>query len=229
MHDTKFNGVPILFSWASRGKTVDYVYDLNSALQSRDNLVKLAEILDQTNATGFDVVAHSMGNLVTIEAMRQIVKSRQLNSNRLRRVMMASPDIDLDLFEAQLSDFNDIKSLFYVFVSNDDRALAASTTIAGGVSRVGVADPERLAALGVNVIDLSDIKDTSSIKHSKFSETPEIVQLIGKSISSGNTLSAQSPEAVAANATGELVRGVTVIPAAIIGGASSVVIKLGNQ
>ena len=230
VHDTGFEGVPVLFSWASRGKTADYVYDINSALQGRDNLVKLATVLNQTSARRFDVVAHSMGNLVTIEAMRQIVKTNRFgNDNRLRLVMMASPDIDLDLFETQLKDFGELKKLFFVFISSDDIALAASTTIAGGISRVGSADPERLAALGVNVIDLSDIEDTGSINHSKFSESPEIVQIIGKGIKEGNTLNAQSAESVAASATGDLVRSVTVIPAGVIGGASSLIVRLGNQ
>ena len=35
VHDTGFTGVPVLFTWASRGKTIDYVYDINSALQAR--------------------------------------------------------------------------------------------------------------------------------------------------------------------------------------------------
>lgn len=230
VHDTGFEGVPVLFSWASRGKTADYVYDINSALQGRDNLVALADILNRSNAKGFDLVAHSMGNLVTIEAMRQIVNSGRLNErNRLRLVMMASPDIDLDLFETQLKDFGELKKLFFVFVSSDDIALAASTTIAGGISRVGSADPERLAELGVNVIDLSEIEDKGSINHSKFSDSPEIVQIIGKSINEGNTLQAQSAESAAASATGDLVRSVTVIPATVIGGASSLIVKLGNQ
>ncbi|EHK55156.1 alpha/beta hydrolase, partial [Allomesorhizobium alhagi] len=30
-HDAKYSGTPVLFSWASGGKTVDYVYDNNSA------------------------------------------------------------------------------------------------------------------------------------------------------------------------------------------------------
>ena len=35
VNDTGFKGVPILFSWASRGNTMDYVYDINSVLQAR--------------------------------------------------------------------------------------------------------------------------------------------------------------------------------------------------
>lgn len=230
VHDSDFKGVPVLFSWASSGKTVDYLYDINSALQSRDNLVRLGGILEQTNARGFDVLAHSMGNLVTIEAFRQIVKQGNGAANtRLRRVIMASPDIDVDLFEAQLADFKDLKKLFYVLVSADDKALAASTRIAGGISRVGTTDPNRLAELGLNVVDLSAIDDPGTINHSKFADSPEIVQLIGRSIQKGNTLSARSPQSLATNTTTDIIRGVAEIPVQIIGGASGAIITLGQQ
>jgi esterase/lipase superfamily enzyme len=36
--DTGFNGVSVLFSWASAGKATRYVYDLNSALVARTKL-----------------------------------------------------------------------------------------------------------------------------------------------------------------------------------------------
>jgi len=230
VHDTGFKGIPVLFSWASRGKTVDYVYDLNSALQARDQMVRLGQILSQTDARMFDLVAHSMGNLATIEAMRQLVREGNGEPDtRLRRIIMASPDIDIDLFEAQIADFNDLKKRFYVLVSSDDRALALSTTIAGGISRVGATDPERLAELGVNVVDLSAIDDPGTINHSKFADAPEIVQLIGRGIREGNTLSARSNQSIASNATTEIIRGVAEIPVQIIGGASGAIITLGGQ
>ncbi|MEM8795003.1 MAG: alpha/beta hydrolase, partial [Pseudomonadota bacterium] len=59
VHDTNYTGVPVLFSWASRGKTFDYLYDLNSALQSRDELERLGVLLTGVQAKHFDVVAHS--------------------------------------------------------------------------------------------------------------------------------------------------------------------------
>jgi len=230
VHDSGFKGVPVLFSWASRGKTVDYVYDLNSALQARDQMVRLGSILSQTDARMFDLVAHSMGNLATIEAMRQLVREGNGEPNtRLRRIIMASPDIDIDLFETQLADFGDLKKLFYVLVSSDDRALALSTTIAGGISRVGATDPAQLAALGVNVVDLSAIDDPGTINHSKFADAPEIVQLIGRSIQEGNTLSARTNQSIAANTTSGIIRGVAEIPVQIIGGASGAIITLGGQ
>lgn len=74
VNDTGFQGVPVLFTWASRGRALDYVYDINSALQARFYLMELASILTASKAESFSVVAHSMGNLVTLEAMTALVK-----------------------------------------------------------------------------------------------------------------------------------------------------------
>ena len=204
--DTGFRGVPVLFTWASRGRTVDYVYDINSALHARHHLVKLAGILSETNASSFGVVAHSMGNLVTLEAMSLLVQQRKQSGDRLSNVVLAAPDVDLDIFTQHMQTLKPIKNKFFVLASSDDRALDASKRIAGGVSRAGAADPKDLAKLGLNVIELSEVEDKSSINHTKFAESPEIVQLIGKGINDGNTLSTveQTPTA---DAVGSIFRG----------------------
>lgn len=186
--DTGFRGVPVLFTWASRGRTVDYVYDINSALHARFHLVTLAGLLSQTNAKSFGVVAHSMGNLVTLEAMSMSLRDNIDSASRLSHVVLAAPDVDLDIFGQHMSSLSPIKHKFFVLVSRDDRALDVSQRIAGGVSRAGSANPEDLARLGLNVIELSEVEDRSSINHTKFAESPEIVQLIGKGINDGNTL-----------------------------------------
>ena len=36
VHDAGYQGTPVLFTWASAGRTVDYVYDSNSATAARD-------------------------------------------------------------------------------------------------------------------------------------------------------------------------------------------------
>ncbi|TIT71843.1 MAG: alpha/beta hydrolase, partial [Mesorhizobium sp.] len=35
-HDTKYQGTPVLFSWASSGKTTGYIYDKDSSTAARD-------------------------------------------------------------------------------------------------------------------------------------------------------------------------------------------------
>ena len=71
-HDSKAPGVPVLFTWASRGKPTAYVYDLNSATAARDGLEHTLRLLLRSNAEKVNVLAHSMGNWVTVEAFRQI-------------------------------------------------------------------------------------------------------------------------------------------------------------
>lgn len=189
VNDTDFKGVPVLFTWASRGRALDYVYDINSALQARFYLMELASILAATNAQSFSVVAHSMGNLATLEAMTGLARQGFTPTAGLTSVILAAPDVDFDLFEEYIKDLGPIKDKIYVLVSKDDRALTLSRRIAGGVSRVGTADPDRLAALGLKVVDLSLVDDKSNTNHSKFADSPEIVQLIGTGINQGNTLS----------------------------------------
>lgn len=229
VHDTKYQGVTVLFSWASRGNTFDYLYDLNSALQARDELGRLGIVLNDVNARHFDVVAHSMGNLVTLEAMRTLELSYGGQSGRrLRHVVLASPDIDVDVFKTQLKSVPNIQDRFTVLVSKDDRALSLSQRLAGGVSRVGATDPVELAKLGLKVIDLTEIEDSSSTNHTKFASSPDIVQLIGQGLNEGNTLSAQSKPSAIKTVVGGIVKGVTIIPASIVDGAQAAVISVGN-
>jgi len=71
-HDSGFMGTPVLFTWASRGRTLEYVYDLNSALHARDALIKTGKVLRRARGERLDIVAHSMGNLLAVEAIRQL-------------------------------------------------------------------------------------------------------------------------------------------------------------
>ena len=155
-HDSKAPGVPVLFTWASRGKPTAYVYDLNSATAARDGLEHTLRLLLASNAEEVNVLAHSMGNWVTVEAFRQIKISGDLShANKIGNVYLAAPDIDIDVFKSQMRRFGKPRKPFYIILSTDDRALFLSRTIAGGVTRVGDnPDVDELAKLGATVIDL---------------------------------------------------------------------------
>jgi esterase/lipase superfamily enzyme len=64
------------------------------------------------------------------------------------------------------------------------------------VPRVGVADTEELEALGVTVIDLSEIEDSASGSHSKYAGSPEVVQLIGAGLNSGHNFGQDNTPAI---------------------------------
>jgi esterase/lipase superfamily enzyme len=183
VEDTNFSGIPVLFSWASGAQATRYVYDLNSALIARPKLIEASRVVQRTNATGFSYLAHSMGAFLTVEAIVQAqIAGRYGQDSRLKNLMLASPDIDLDLFRSQMSYLPKDKRGFFILVSKDDAALRFSRRLSGGVDRVGAADAQELADLGVSVIDLSEIDDSASGSHSKFAGSPEIVQLIGSNL-----------------------------------------------
>lgn len=183
VEDSGFSGVPVLFAWASAGRIYRYVYDLNSALVARPLLIAASEILSRSIATKYHVFAHSMGGFLTMEAIVDVAQKGQFNrTGRLQNVVLASPDIDIDLFRSQMGEINKTFDRFFVLLSKDDSALLASRRIAGGVPRVGAADAEELSALGVIAIDLSQVQDSRTGSHSKFAGSPEVVQLIGRGL-----------------------------------------------
>lgn len=186
VEDTGYQGVPVLFTWASAARAPRYVYDLNSALVARGKLKEMADVLAKTRATDLDIFAHSMGSLLTMEGLVDAAQEGRLGTRTtISNIMLASPDIDIDLFRTQLAQLpQPVIERIYLLVSADDAALRFSRKIAGGVPRVGAADTAELEKLGVTVIDLSQIRVSSSGSHSKFAGSPEVVQLIGAGLNS---------------------------------------------
>jgi len=192
VEDSGFPGVPVLFTWASAAQVPRYVYDLNSALVARVQLKEMADILRQTRAERFDILAHSMGTFLIMEGLVDAHLAGRLGTQgQIDHIVLASPDIDIDLFRTQISLLpQPIVDRIFILASKDDSALRFSRRIAGGIERVGAADAEELGKLGVTVIDLSEIEDSGSGSHSKFAGSPEVVKLIGAALNSGGELDA---------------------------------------
>jgi len=184
VQDTGFQGVPVLFTWASGGRIRDYVYDLNSALIARPRLLEAGDVVSRSIATGYYVFAHSMGGFLTMEGIVDAVRSGTFdpNAESLRGIVLASPDIDMDLFQTHVAQIGPLKDDIFVLLSREDYALRVSRWLAGRVPRVGAADANALGRLGVTAIDLTAIKDSRSTSHDKFVGSPAIVQLIGNGL-----------------------------------------------
>ena len=72
VYDSGFKGVPVLFTWPSRGQLLAYPYDRESAFYSRDFLeANLRAIARDLGPSRMDILAHSMGTLLTLETLRQ--------------------------------------------------------------------------------------------------------------------------------------------------------------
>jgi esterase/lipase superfamily enzyme len=105
VHDSKAPSVPVLFTWPSRGeiKLGSYTYDRESANYSRDALEELIDTLDRNpNVSEINLLAHSMGNWVALEALRSRYIRPARFSDKLKNVMLVAPDVDVDVFRTQI-------------------------------------------------------------------------------------------------------------------------------
>ncbi len=195
VHDSDVGSAPILVTWPSRGSLLAYGYDRESTNYTRNALEKLFQYLaNDSEVREVSILAHSMGNWLALEGLRQMAIRNGGLPPKFKNVMLAAPDVDVDVFRSQIADMGKQHPRFTLFVSRDDRALAFSRRVWGDIARLGSIDPEQapykeeLAANNIAVIDLTKVEAGDGLHHSKFAESPEIVRLIGARISEGQTL-----------------------------------------
>jgi esterase/lipase superfamily enzyme len=182
VHDAGYPGTPVLFSWASGASTTSYVYDKESASAARDQLEVTLRMLEQSGARRIDIVAHSMGTWITMETLRQmaITGDRDLGG-KLGDVVLASPDIAVDVFKSQMRRYGKPDKPFILLLSDDDRALRLSGLIAGSRPRVGdYRNAADLARYGVTVVDLTNAKGSDTFNHTKFADNPALIKELGQ-------------------------------------------------
>ena len=173
--DTDVSGVPVLFSWPSQGRLLDYVTDKDSATFSRDGLTDvLGQMTRLSNVRSVTLFGHSMGGWLTMEALRQLALKGDRAALKKLNVILAAPDIDEDVFNAQLDVVGPLSPPLLVMVSADDRALQASRLIQGNHVRAGqldITDPEVVAKArekNVLLLDISSVSSSDALNHSRY-------------------------------------------------------------
>ncbi|WP_137129942.1 alpha/beta hydrolase [Rhizobium sp. FY34] len=226
VHDSGADVAPILFTWPSRGSIFAYNYDKESANYSRDALETMLRRIAQEPGVGeVTVMAHSMGSWLTIEALRQMAIRDGKISPKIQNVILASPDLDVDVFGQQMQELGKQKPKFTLFVSRDDRALALSKRISGNVDRLGQIDPTQepyrseLEKEGITVLDLTALQSNDKLNHGKFAESPEVVKLLGNRLIAGQAVTDSSV------GLGESIGALALGTAQTVGGAASVAVS----
>jgi esterase/lipase superfamily enzyme len=178
-----FTGAPILFTWPSRGALLDYGTDRESAMWSRDALEDmLTALANDQNVGRIHILAHSMGGLVTLEALRSVAdRSGGALMSRFGAIVLANPDVDVDLFKRQAKRLGALVPKMTVIVSGKDRALEISSTLAGGVPRVGSSDRAALDQTGVKVVDATDF-GSGFFNHDIFMSRDELHGVLTRAI-----------------------------------------------
>ena len=180
--------VPVLFTWPSRGKLSAYLYDLNSATSARDELEHTLRLLLASNAEEVNVLAHSMGNWVTVEALRGIRIWASSITRKISSVISfwPRPTSTSTYSNRSCAASANSRGPFYVVLSEDDKALWLSGKIAGGVARVGD-DPRtaQFAELGATVIDLTEVEGNDATDHDKFDQLAAVAPELRATLARG--------------------------------------------
>jgi esterase/lipase superfamily enzyme len=203
VHDSKVPAIPVLFTWPSRGEVRlrTYNYDRESANYSRDALESLLGTLTSYPAiTEVNLLAHSMGNWVALEALRgRSMRGGQtaasIKADKLKNAMLVAPDVDVDVFRAQIQRMGPARPRIALFVSQDDSALRLSSTIADDVPRLGNIDPTQepyrseLERDKILVFDLTHLATAGDDAHDRaFDDVTSVMGMIRQRLGSGQKM-----------------------------------------
>lgn len=203
VHDSKVNVIPVLFTWPSRGEVRlrTYNYDRESANYSRDALESLLGTLTSYPAiTEVNLLAHSMGNWVALEALRgRSMRGGQttasIRADKLKNAMLVAPDVDVDVFRAQIQRMGAARPRIALFVSQDDSALRLSRTLADDAPRLGNIDPTQepyrseLERDKILVFDLTHLATAGDDAHGRaFDDVTSVMGMIRQRLSAGQTM-----------------------------------------
>jgi esterase/lipase superfamily enzyme len=189
--------VPVLFTWPSKARVLAYGYDRESVEYSRDELESGLRFLAKDPEVGeITVLAHSLGNWVTLEALRQMAIRDGKVAQKIHNVILAAADVGVDVAYNQIHQIYALgarRPKFFLVTSEDDKALAISRRV-WGEPRLGSIDPNqepdesKLKREGIEVIDATRFRSSDPFHHGKFAENPQLASVIGQIFTPGQTL-----------------------------------------
>lgn len=173
--DARQTGTAILFAWPSQGALADYTGDRDAANFSRDHLAALLTDLSQDRRIGrITILGHSMGGWLTAETLRQLALTGRRDVLARLSVILAAPDIDVDVFAMQAATIGPMDPPLTILVATDDKALRFSGWMSGGRTRMGeldVGSPHAQAIAkryGIALIDIGALDDPGMANHSRY-------------------------------------------------------------
>ncbi len=180
--DSQSDAVQVLFAWPSEASVTGYVADKDAVTFSRDRLVDVLTMFGRDPHLGNVVVtAHSMGCWLTVEALRQLRLTGKNDVIRRLRVILAAPDIDVDVFLAQIAVIGPLDPPMAVLVSKDDVALSVSEFISGKHKRVGALDitnprvSEAAKREHILIVDIGNLPASDTFRHDRFAELAALI------------------------------------------------------
>ena len=159
--DMGFQGPIIFFSWPSKDKLLSYEADAESAQWSivhfENLLIDLAKSIPETP---IHIIAHSMGNRILTQAFANLSNKHFALRQSFREIVMAAPDMNVDIFKQLEGDFllSKVKPRVTLYTHSDDMALKLSEDVHDGLPRLGTRSSVPYITDNLETIDASTIK-----------------------------------------------------------------------
>jgi esterase/lipase superfamily enzyme len=166
--DLHFSGVPILFSWPAQDAWWRY---LSAEDQATAAVPYLQEVLRGIATVGkpmaINVIAHSLGNRVVVNALSGLMQDPEMRKTALfRNLVLAAPDVSLDNFNAVATAVKQAAARVTIYSSSADIPLQLSQQL-HRFERLGEAPPVHVPP-GIDAVDASAVT-RDLLGHSYFS------------------------------------------------------------
>lgn len=187
----------------ARGRVLIFVHGFNVPFDGA--VYRLAQVTHDAGATSAPILFTwpSLGSTFAIRHGRVDPK--------ISNVILASPDLDADVFRMQFQALGDKRPNFTFLIARDDRALL-SRLPAAGVTRVGAADVTRdpyRSALervdGVTVVDMTGLRVADRTNHMIYAESPEAVRVLSAIFMTGEAVDPSSGVDIGARLGGAVI------------------------
>jgi esterase/lipase superfamily enzyme len=155
--DTGFAGTPICFSWPAQERfdPLSYAHASTEADLAPKALGQMLQDLASSGVDEIYLLAHSMGNKVAVDVLKEWATSRHHACPLLKEIVLAAPDIGRDYFVERIGPA--LKSAYRavtLYASSKDRPLRMSKWLNGG-QRAGDMEPDPVVLDHVETIDAS--------------------------------------------------------------------------
>jgi esterase/lipase superfamily enzyme len=197
-----------IFTWPAggrRGILFGYNVDYESSVYATEHLRKAIRTIAQTpGVERIHLIAHSRGTDVLVTALSDLNYEAYMQQSSLARrykvgnIVLMAPDIDLDVFSAKLFKALSDPDMPYgpapnprmviertpgfhitIYVSPDDKALAASSWLFGSLARLGRFDKATLTPAQIEQLRKTGVFDVIQVRgtgdffgHSYFTSNP---------------------------------------------------------
>jgi esterase/lipase superfamily enzyme len=172
--DLKVPGVTAFYSWPSKASLKDYTADIARVEASEKQIAEfLVSVATRANANRIHIIAHSMGNRGFARAIARITSdATNISGVRFGQIILAAPDLDVDLFKQLAIAYPQISERTTMYVSAKDRALGMSSWLQDS-DRAGFTPPLTIIN-GIDTVEVTNI-DLTILGHGYYAEAEPVL------------------------------------------------------